>query len=243
MRSLRTLSRAWQPLRRLAVLSVLAALIAMGGSSSWASGSERAPSKVAGTYISQYAGVLGAVSTDGDQFIAYICNGNPDNPLTFAEWFHGTVTGAHIVLTNADGANLNLFLHPWVADGRVTLKNGKQYYFEAPPVLGQGDPAKLVRSLQTINGVQYLAGWIVPPQAGDDQGTGSGAYSSAKLAAEPPPHNWCWWDCVGGAIRNESTEALIKPGPLSPADIRRRRVNVPGIGFFNFTICNRGQCS
>lgn len=231
------------------LLALIVLLAACGGASTSATSSPATPtatgtSSVAGNYVWEADGVLAAVSTDGHQFIAYICNGNPVVQLTFSEWFHGPVTGTHIILNNADRANLDLFLHPWVADGQLTLKNGTHYYFAASPVRDPNDPAKLIRSEQTFNGVKYLAGWIIPSTFGDESYPGYAlSHTSAGPLAAFSRCDWCPDDLNGGAIRNEQTGALTRPPELSAQDLASRQADVPNIGVFQLTICNLAVCS
>jgi len=240
-----------------ALFALVLVLSACGGASATSTSPSATPtasdtSSIAGNYIMQANGVLAAVSTDGHQFVAYVCNGNPTNPLTFSEWFHGPLTGTHTILNNADGANLDLFLHPFVADGQLTLKDGTRYWFAAAPVRDPGDPARFVRAEQTINGVKYLAGWIIPSTVEDENYAGytlSHAYHGAlatispNTLALPARDSWCWWDCQGGAIRNEQTGALTRPPQLSDQDLASRQANVSNIGVFHLTICNLAVCS
>jgi hypothetical protein len=196
---------------------------------------------LAGNYIWEADGVLVAISTNGSQVLAYICNGNPDTKLTFADWFHGTLTGTHALLANPNGAHLNLYVHPWVADGEVTLENGDVHPFAAAPVSSDSDPAELLRSEESFGGVTYLGGWIVPPTSGDDPaGPAGGAYTGAASGAN---EERCKDDCAGGALIAVATGSLLAPPPLTGGDISQGQESVPDIGTFVFTVCNRGKCS
>jgi hypothetical protein len=200
-----------------------------------------APAGLAGNYIWEADGVLVAVSTDGNQVLAYICNGNPDTKLTFADWFHGTLTGAHALLANPDGAHLNLYVHPWVADGEVTLENGDVHSFAAAPVSAGSDPAEFLRSEESFGGVTYLGGWIVPPTSADaPSGAAADAYSGVASGAN---EERCKDDCAGGAIIAVATGSLLAPPPLTGGDLSLGQESVPDIGTFVFTVCNRGACS
>jgi hypothetical protein len=122
-----------------------------------------------------------------------------------------------------------------------------RYFFAAAPVRDPNDPAKLIRSEQTFNGVKYLAGWIFPSTVGDEHSAG---YALSHPSAGKPDHvgpiqgcDWCDIDLAGGAIINEQTGALTRPPQLSDQDLTSRQMDVPHLGVFHLTICNLAVCS
>jgi len=233
MEQVRTPRRRWWKWACAAVLPAALSVVAPKPAGTKANASP-APN-LAGDYVWESDGVLAAVSTNGAQLIVYICNGNPDTTLSFADWFHGPLTGTHTVMSNPGGAQLDLHLHPWVADGEVTLKNGDKYFFAAPPVTYPGDPAELLRSEETFDGVTYLAGWIVPPTADDSQAVGN-SYGAGSAMSR------CLEDCPGGAIISVGTGMLSSPPPLTTGDLSSLQQSVPGIGTFSMSVCSRGRC-
>ena len=161
-----------------------------------------------------------ALSSDGHNLIAYGCDGTTEHPLTFAQWFNGALSGDGANLTAPNGAHLTASLSTSAASGTLTLSSGETIDFVAPAIAGQ-DEAGLHRSEQTIDGVSYLAGWIVVP-------------GSAPFSGGPPPS-----PNIAGAIINQATGALINP--TTPNLVSQTAV-VPTIGTFALTTCQLGVC-
>ena len=84
----------------------------------------------------------------------------------------------------------------------------------------------LFRSEQTVRGVRFLAGWILPP------------------GAPAPPTNLVGKAAItqGGGIINEQTGALLPAPVLTSQDIAAGQVMVPGLGMFPLTRCKLGTC-
>lgn len=165
-----------------------------------------------------------ALSTDGQQVIAYASNGDGFNPPTFASWFVGPVDANGGVDLNSprDDSRLLATLSPPDATGNITLQDGTTLAFTALPLssadntLGSG----LYRSEATFEGVPYLAGWIVDkPEPGE-------------------------FPVSGGAILDELRGELITVPQLTEDDISAMQVTttVP-LGTFPLAKCHLGTCS
>ena len=103
-----------------------------------------------------------ALSTNGRQVIAYLCNGGYQH-VSLAEWFSGPVTGKSIDITNAHGAHLAATISAQAITGTVTLKDGTSAPFTARVLSDLGRIYGLFRSEETFHGVRYLGGWIFNP--------------------------------------------------------------------------------
>lgn len=166
-----------------------------------------------------------ALSTDGQQMLAYACDGDDINPPTFAPWFLGSVSDNSVELdsTTSGGDRLVAQLTTTQdATGTLTLKDGSSHTLIADLLSSADDAAGsgLYRSEATLDGVPYLAGWIVDkPEPGD------------------APKS-------GGAIVNQQTGELIAAPQLTDEDISSMQVTVPNLGgMFLLTKCHLGTCS
>jgi hypothetical protein len=83
--------------------------------------------------------------------------------------------------------------------------------------------AGLYRSEPTIDGVTYLAGWVVP---------------DSDVAATPAASV-----LVGGGILKPRTHQLLTAPALTSQDISAGQVMVSGLGTFALTQCHSGTCS
>jgi hypothetical protein len=197
---------------------------------------------VKGEFVGDAGRLAGiALSTNGRQVIAYLCDGNAQY-LTLAEWFKGPVTSTGIDITNAHGAHLVATVSTQTITGTVTLKDGRAAAFTARLLSDPGSEYGLFRSEETFHGVRYLGGWIFNPPQFASARTGTGAQASAVtvtsvMAPMPvcclPDHN-----IRGTGIINEQTGALIKSPPVETI----ASVTVPGLGVFQLTPCREAQC-
>jgi hypothetical protein len=130
---------------------------------------------VKGEFVGDAGDLAGiALSTDGRQVIAYLCDGT-DRHLSLAQWFTGPVTGTSIDITNAHAAHLVATVTAQAITGTVTLNDGRVAPFTARLLPEPGSGYGLFRSEQTFHGVRYLGGWILnPPRV-----------ASARAGAEP----------------------------------------------------------
>jgi hypothetical protein len=180
-----------------------------------------------------------ALSTNGRQVIAYLCNGDAQQ-LSLAEWFKGPVTSSGIDITNAHGAHLAATVSAQAITGTVTLKDGTSAPFTARLLPAPGSDYGLFRSEETFHGVRYLGGWIFnPPHFASVQmepGTpASGVFLTSVMVPMPV---CCVPDDRGAGIINEQTGALIKSPPVETI----ASVTVPGLGVFQLTPCREAQC-
>ena len=212
-----------------ATLLVLTLLLAACGGSTYSP----APTPTA-TSVSDvkgdFAGVTNSfdfisLSTEGPLLIAYACDGTPTHHIMVAQWFKGVVTNNVVNLTAKDGAHLVASLSAQSASGTVTLANGKSFSFTTHTLASQKDTG-LFRSEQTVRGMRFLAGWILPP------------------GAPAPPTNLVGKAAItqGGGIINEQTGALLPAPVLTSQDIAAGQVMVPGLGMFPLTRCKLGTC-
>ena len=214
----------------LALLLALTTLLAACGSTP----SSATPTPVKGEFVEELNLGGFALSTDGQQVIAYLCDGTVAH-LSVAEWFKGTVTKNRIDITNAHGSHLVAALTPQAVTGTIILKDGHSSSLTAYIVPNSGKAFGLYRSEQTINGVQYLGGWIngQPTQASSPVGV------QAFLAEALVPYVTCCIPTEHGGIINEGTGALIKS---PPPDFPNPQVTVANLGTFRLTQCQLGTC-
>ena len=232
------------------VVAVILLLAACGGSASSSRVSHTATTApavpaaalVKGEFVGDAGRLAGiALSTNGRQVIAYLCDGNA-HELTLAEWFKGPVTSTGIDITNAHGAHLVATVSTQAITGTVTLKNGRSVAFTARLLPDPGIGYGLFRSVETFHGVRYLGGWIFNPPAFASARTGAGTQASVvSLTSVMVPMPTC---CLpngnlrGMAIIDEQTGALIR----SPVVETIASVVVPGLGTFQLTPCREAQC-
>ena len=137
---------------------------------------------VKGEFVGDAGRLAGiALSTNGRQVIAYLCNGDA-RQLSLAEWFKGPVTSTGIDITNPHGAHLAATVSAQAITGTVTLKDGRSAPFTARLLPDPGRIYGLFRSEETFNGVRYLGGWIVNPLHFASARTGTGTEATLVRA-------------------------------------------------------------
>jgi hypothetical protein len=225
------------------IVAVSMFLAACGGTASSVTQSPTAASAATSTALvkGEFVGDAGrlagiALSTNGRQVIAYLCNGDAQQ-LSLAEWFKGPVTGNSIDITNAHSAHLVATMRAQVITGTVTLKDGTSTPFTARLLPDPGGIYGLFRSEETFNGVRYLGGWIFNPLHFASFRTGTGTVATLVSVLVPMPV-CCLPDGRGAGIINEQTGALI----MSPTVENIASVTVPGLGTFQLTPCREAQC-
>ena len=177
-----------------------------------------------------------ALSTDGQQVIAYLCDGTSAT-LTLAEWFQGAVTHQKIDLTTAHGAHLVASLTSQAVTGTITLKDGRSSPLNAPLIADPANAYGLYRSEQTFQGVKYLGGWINNPP---DQQTSAPKGIPAFLTE--PRVTCCNPEDRGGIINEQTGALVISPMPNFPPDYPHPQAIVPNLGTFQLTLCKQGTC-
>ncbi|MEW6083681.1 MAG: hypothetical protein AB1607_03705 [Chloroflexota bacterium] len=114
--------------------------------------------------------------TDGT-VTAYVCDG-----LAVAEWFKGNANGNSLDLTNADGATLNATTAADSFSGTFTPVGGSALNFSVSVVT---EPEGLWRLDETVDGVDYVTGWVVLPD-GDVRGLTRGGGTTQPPASSDP---------------------------------------------------------
>jgi hypothetical protein len=233
------------------ILALILLLAACGGTASSSSVTHTpaaapaatAAAAVKGEFVGDAGRLAGiALSTNGRQVIAYLCDGNYQE-VSLAEWFNGPVTSTGIDITNAHGAHLVATVSTQAITGTVTLKDGRSAPFTARLLPDPGSGYGLFRSEETFHGVRYLGGWIFNPPHFASARTGTGA-SEVSLTSVMVPMPVCCVPSDGGGrdrgvgIINEQTEALITSPPVETI----ASVTVPGLGTFQLTPCREAQC-
>jgi hypothetical protein len=232
------------------IVAVILLLAACGGPASSSSvtdppaAGQAAPAAalVTGEFVGDAGRLAGiALSTNGRQVIAYLCNGNA-RYLTLAEWFRGPVTRTGIDITNAHGVHLVATVSARAITGTVTLRDGRATRFTARLLPDPGRDYGLFRSEETFHGVRYLGGWIFNPPQFASYRTGPGTQTegiSVTSAIAPMPVCCLPGNNIRGAgIIDEETGALIR----SPLPETIASVTVPGLGAFQLTPCREARC-
>ncbi len=96
-----------------------------------------------------------AVSTDGDQAVAYVCNGH-----TIEAWLQGSVKGNQVNLAGNKGASLTGSLSGLAMFGMVTPSAGLSLPFSAEL---SAHPAGVFQARIAVNGLATRIGWAVLP--------------------------------------------------------------------------------
>ncbi len=238
----------------LIVLFALTWLTACGGSASVPATPTITAPPVAGEFVGvTSSGDAIGLSTNGQQLVAYTCDGTTTHAISFSAWFKGAVSHNAVSLFAKNGEHLVATLTPRSATGTVTLTGGKSFSFTATAVTDQA--AGLYRDEETFAGVSYLAGWIISNPSATTPTPGSSASASVALLSlflNPTMPKVGTEGCNGpayciprtdGGILNEQTGALLSPPTtLSNQDIAARRMPVPNLGTFTMKQCQQGQC-
>ncbi|AHY45993.1 Hypothetical Protein RradSPS_0710 [Rubrobacter radiotolerans] len=99
--------------------------------------------------------------------LAYVCDGQEGRTANVAEWFTGTVAeDGSLELRSENGAKLSAQVSGDGTEGTVQLPGGEEYAFSADPA---EEPAGLYRAEETVDGEEYVGGWIQLP-SGEERG-------------------------------------------------------------------------
>jgi hypothetical protein len=203
------------------------------------------------------------LSSTGKNFIAFVTDGTPNRPPTFAQWFRGPLsnnTASATATTRGGHARLQAILTSTQALGTIALADGRSIPFTAnvlattsvlptptstpqqatptststPQENASPTPtstpsasspsAGLYRGERTINGAQYVAGWIVLPETmagGTQTPTATPVTSTGQ----------------GTAILNEKTSAAQIAPALTAQELSSGAILVPTLGAFNLLAC------
>jgi hypothetical protein len=104
-----------------------------------------------------------ALSTNGRQVIAHLCNGTSRH-VSAAQWFTGPVTRSGIDITNVHGAHLVAAVTARAITGAVTLNDGRSASFTARLLPDPGSARRSRRSWRSDSGCPgsgsaRTAGW------------------------------------------------------------------------------------
>ena len=137
------------------ILIVLVALFGLAACGSSASAPAATPPSITTPVAGEFVGITNKVdaigiSTNGQQLIAYACDGyaKQKHTPTYAVWFKGAVSHNAADLTATNGSHLVVTLTAQAASGTVTLSSGQSFSFTAIAVPSRGG-ADLYRSEQT----------------------------------------------------------------------------------------------
>jgi len=240
------------PILILIVLVALTLLSACGGSTTAPAATPTiTAAPIAGDFVTvnKNADAI-VISTNGQQLIAYACDGYPKqkHAITYAVWFKGAVSHNAANLTAANGSHLVVTLNSMAALGTVTLSSGHSFSFTAWLIPGKKG-AGLYRAEETIAGVRYLAGWIVPtkliatptPKASALASLallsgGLNLFSPEMIGTDPEKGS------ARGGIINEQTGVLLDVPAFTDQSFAARRVTVSNLGTFTMKWCQQGQC-
>ena len=234
------------------ILAVLFALIGLAACGSSTATPAATPTSTAAPVAGDFVGVFNtvdgiAISTNGQQLIAYVCDGPPSHAVTVSVWFKGAVSHNAADLTAANGFHLVVSWTAQAARGTVSLSNGPSFPFTATAVSAAMGPG-LYRDEETFGGVRYLAGLILPPL----QKTATATPASSALMSLAQLSGWLnplspamigpepeW----RGGVINEQTGALSPLPALTMQNfLATRRITVPNVGTFTMKPCQQGQC-
>jgi hypothetical protein len=134
------------------------------------------PAVVQAVYAGRSSGneVTVAIDTEGDQAVAYVCNGK-----TIEAWLQGSVRGNQVTLTGNKGADLSGSLSGLDMFGTVTPSAGQTFPFAAEL---SPHPAGVYQARIEVNGLATRIGWAVLP---DGAQVGVAVEGAAKLPAPP----------------------------------------------------------
>lgn len=100
-----------------------------------------------------------AFQITGSQVRVFVCDGTQTS-ISYWHWFTGEFANGSLEITATDGEKLTAQLADSVITGTVTLGDKKPHDFTA--TLGGGSSG-LIRTEFTIDGVDYVGGWVFLP--------------------------------------------------------------------------------
>jgi len=118
-----------------------------------------------------------AIVSDGEEVLAFVCDGE-----ALVVWLRGAVENGSLVLNSPASAAQRYLLETQLgasAEGSLFL-NGERLPFTAEAAIGE---AGLYRAEETLDGVDYVGGWIVD-QNGEQRGSVVGGTSSRSASLD-----------------------------------------------------------
>lgn len=181
---------------------------------------------------------LVAVVSDGDEVVAYVCDG----PAALGERFFGTLDGGRAVLRSTGGAELDLTVVEGTATGTFTAAGGTPVAFTTAPATGD---AGLYFADGIEDGVVYGAGWIVLAD-GTQTGTETRDHRDRRTA---PVLDRERVEIVRGTRPPTSSAAAKPTKPRSPADGRIKKrvparvIDMAGVEHARICSVDPARCS
>ena len=215
-----------------------------------------------------FVGVVGrlpggriAISYDGANVLAYVCNGTGSDAPTVARWLKGSGAGGTVNITGK-GVTLVAEIKGDKASGTVTLPDGSSHAFLAGSRIFNQKVTGLYRSEETVNGVAYVGGWIINPNrhlarapesptirpvawtpvATTSPGKPTPSAADRQIARsdlEDLEEEFEGRLRTGGAIINQQTGALL---PYTEPNWGTLTAEVPGVGTFHLRQCLQAKC-
>lgn len=227
-----------------------------------------APAEYVGQIQAENAWI--GLSSSGKDIVAFVTDGSQSHKPTFAQWFKGPVANGVVDATapaKTGSDRLQATLGKDTATGTVTLADGKSIAFTANPVPDSDKTAGFYRSEREVNKQRYVGGWIILPAAGSqgtatprsdegnvppltgnlqpdatDTATPSATDTATPSATETASPSTTGALQEGGAILNEQNHTVLPILPLSQAQINAKQIDIPNLGTFKLTQCQKGQC-
>jgi hypothetical protein len=219
----------------------------------------------AGDFVGVVGGLLGgriAISYDGANVLAYVCNGTDADAPTVARWLKGSGAGGSVNIT-AKGITLAAKIKGDKANGTVTLPDGSSHAFLAGSRTFNQKATGLYRSEETFSGVAYVGGWIVNPNRHLSKAPESPTIRPVAWTPVSPTDPWkptspaagrqiALSDLedlenefedrlrTSGAIINQQTGALL---PYAEPNWETLTAEVSGVGTFHLRRCLQAKCS
>lgn len=222
------------------------------------------PTGAQGTYMGEIPNIQDpaaltwvALNTHGDEVTAFVTDGSKDHAPTFAHWYKGTMHNQRLVAP-AIGTNqgqLEATLTSDTAIGKITLPDGRAIPFTADALrpVSTGTGAGLYRAEKTVNGDDYVAGWIVTPNptAATNNGNPSitetpalvpSVGASPTVVPSPTPAASMDGMIQGGALSNKTADKVHALPELTAQNVQAQKVTLPDLGEFDLVACKQHSC-
>jgi hypothetical protein len=208
--------------------------------------------EAAGEWTGQYSGAVkdltgGCIflSSDGQNVLAYYCDGTDAHPPTVSNWIRGQIEGNSVRITKG-GVTLFAQFHSRSANGAVTLADGTFLPFRAHSRWPDGSTWALYRGEAEFGGARYVGGWISHPVRVGEQSlpavfaaswSGLPSYPAQVADFDDVDDDW---PHTGGGIVNQQTGAVL---PYVAPNLTTMTAEVPGLGTFHLHGCLQANCT